>query len=537
MKAFIKTDRHKTGDEEAPLERVLQFERLLTSLSSKFINLPSERVEEEIKNGLKKVVAFLNADRSTFFELDQDSKIIRTICSYEVDGVEPFDTKVINAALPWYTEKIIRGEMLVLNRLPDVLPEKATIEKEYCRRTGLRSNLTIPIITADGGTCAIAFGCFHTARKWPEALLPRLRLVGEVFARAMIHKRTQEKLYRALYEIKRLQERLEKDCTYLQEEVLSEHNYENIIGNSNAIKYVLLRVDQVAPTEATVLVMGETGTGKELIARAIHHASPRCRRPLVKVNCAALPPDIIESELFGHEKGAFSGAWERRVGRFEYADGATLFLDEIGELPLDLQPKLLRVIEDGEFERVGSSRTRTCDVRILAATSRDLEAEVKACRFRKDLWYRLNVFPITVPPLRERREDIPLLVRHFVEAHARKMGKNIRVIPTSKMELLTAYAWPGNIRELQNVIEHSVIISQETTLQLADTILTVQKTDSSPSRPQNFDEMQRRFIEDALDRASWKIEGPSGAACMLDLKPSTLRYRMKKLGIRRRKTT
>jgi len=524
----------RNGKNKLALADMLQFEQLLTSLSSEFINLPTNRFEDEIKRGLKQVVEFLNVDRSTFFELGENKKDIATICSYSNNSVEPFDAKVTNTVLPWYTEKIIRGDMIVFNQLPDDLPEEAVAEKEYCHRTGMRSNLTIPISTVGGGICAIAFGCFRTNRKWPEQLLPRLRLVGEVFARALVHKRSEEKRRQALSEIKRLKERLEKDCTYLQEEVQSEHNFKNIIGNSNALKYALLRVDQVAPSEATVVIMGETGTGKELIARAIHHASSRCRRPLVKLNCAALPSGIIESELFGHERGAFSGAREKRIGRFEYADGATLFLDEIGELPLGLQPKLLRVIEDGEFERVGSSRTHTCDVRIIAATNQDLEVAVKAGRFRKDLWYRLSVFPITVPPLRDRREDIPLLVRHFVEKYAQKMGKTIQIIPTSKMDLLQAYAWPGNIRELQNVIERSVIISQGTNLQLVDTILTEQKIDSPPSQAQNFEGMQQRFILDALDRASWKIEGPSGAARMLDLKPSTLRYRMKKLGIQRR---
>lgn len=522
------------GKNNPALADILKFERLLTALSSEFINLPTDRLEDKIKRGLKQVVQFLNVDRSTFFELSENKRDIVTICSYSGDGVEPFDDKITNRVLPWYTEKIIRGDMIVLNRLPDDLPEEAAIEKEYCRRTGMRSNLTIPIRVADAGSCVIAFGCFRTSRKWPRQLLPRLRLVGEIFARALVHKRSEEKRHQALSEIKRLKERLERDCTYLQEEVQSEHNFKNIIGNSNALKYALLRVDQVAPSEATVLIMGETGTGKELIARAIHHASPRRRRPLVKLNCAALPPGIIESELFGHEKGAFSGSHGKRIGRFEYADGATLFLDEIGELPPDLQPKLLRIIEDGQFERVGSSRTRVCDVRIIAATNRDLEAAVKAGRFRKDLWFRLSVFPITVPPLRDRREDIPLLVRHFVEKYAQKAGKNIQVMSTSKMDRLHAYEWPGNIRELQNVIERGVIISKGTSLQLKDIFLTEPKIDSPPYRAQNFEEMQRLFIINALDRASWKIEGPSGAARMLDLKPSTLRYRMKKLGIERR---
>ena len=281
-------------------------------------------------------------------------------------------------------------------------------------------------------------------------------------------KRVELELREALSEIKRLKDQLEAERTYLQEEIKLEYNHENIIGQSDELKYTLYKVEQIAPTDTPVIVLGETGTGKELIVRAIHGSSPRKDRPLLKVNCATLPLNLIESELFGHEKGAFTGAFDRRLGRFEVADGATLFLDEIGELPLELQSKLLRVIQDGEFERLGSSRTIKVDVRILAATNRNLEEEVRNGRFRKDLWYRLNIFPITVPPLREHLEDIPQLVEYYVDKISRRLGKSIESIPTNVMNTLQNYHWPGNVRELENVIERAVINSSGPKLRLMD---------------------------------------------------------------------
>ena len=275
-------------------------------------------------------------------------------------------------------------------------------------------------------------------------------------------------LQAALSEIKELKEKLEVERAYLQEEIKSQYNHENLIGQSNALNYIFYKVEQIAPSDTTVLVLGETGTGKELVARAIHHLSRRKDRALVKVNCATLPANLIESELFGHEKGAFTGAHTRQLGRFEVANGATLFLDEIGELPLELQAKLLRVIQDGEFERLGSSGTVKVDVRVIAATNRNLEEEVRRGRFREDLWYRLSIFPISVPPLRERMEDIALLVEFFVYKISKRLGKSIESIPTSVMNTLQEYQWPGNIRELENVLERAAINSSGPKLRLVD---------------------------------------------------------------------
>ena len=343
-------------------------------------------------------------------------------------------------------------------------------------------------------------------------------------------KRVEMELREALSEIKQLKDQLEAERTYLQEEIKLQYNHENIIVQSDELKYTLYKVEQIAATDTPVIVLGETGTGKELIARAIHSSSLRRDRPLLKVNCAALPSDLIESELFGYERGAFTGAFDRRLGRFEVADGATLFLDEIGELPLELQAKLLRVIQDGEFERLGSSRTIKVDVRIIAATNRNLEEEVRNGRFRKDLWYRLNIFPIRVPALREHMEDLPQLVEYYVDKISRRLGKSIESIPTNVMNTLQNYHWPGNVRELENVIERAVINSSGPKLRLMDELKTPHK---DLTTPKTLEKVERDHIVRILEQTHWKVSGKNGASEILGLNVSTLRVRMRKLGIRR----
>jgi chemotaxis protein methyltransferase CheR len=333
----------------------------------------------------------------------------------------------------------------------------------------------------------------------------------------------------ALYEIQALKEKLEAERAYLQDEIKLEYNHENIVGQSDEINYVLYKVEQIAATDTNVLVLGETGTGKELVARAVHGLSLRRDRALVKMNCAVLPSNLIESELFGHEKGTFTGAHSRRLGRFEIANGATLFLDEIGELPLELQPKLLQVIQSGEFERLGSSQTIKVDVRIIAATNRNLEEEVRQGRFREDLWYRLNVFPITMPPLRDRLDDIPLLVKYYVAKIAKRLGKTIEIIPANLMHALQEYHWPGNVRELENVLERGVINSSGPKLRLVDELKKPLK-DLSPSRS-TLEAVERSYILQILEQTHWKVGGNNSAAEILGLDRSTLRARMRKLGI------
>jgi formate hydrogenlyase transcriptional activator len=350
----------------------------------------------------------------------------------------------------------------------------------------------------------------------------------------------------AFGQIRELKDQLSKEKLYLEEEIRTEMNFAQMIGNSVSLRRVLKHVETVAPTDSTVLIYGETGTGKELIARAIHDLSPRRSKPFVKLNCAAIPTGLLESELFGHERGAFTGAIAQRIGRFEVANGGTIFLDEIGEIPLELQTKLLRVLQEREFERLGSSRTLRTDARLLAATNRDLEAMVSEQKFRADLFFRLNVFPVHVPPLRERQGDIPLLVRHFAQQFSRRMNKVIETVPTVAMDALCLYHWPGNIRELQNVIERAVIVSTGPALNVDVAALKFSKighpveksnSESSPTNGTLHDALQqseRQQILRALEESNWVVAGPNGAAAHLGMKRSTLQQRIHKLGIARR---
>ncbi len=368
------------------------------------------------------------------------------------------------------------------------------------------------------------------SRSDTEELTRANRLLAEEVAE---HKRAEESLQISYAEIQRLKDRLVDENLYLRQEV-SREQYSDIIGRSDALTYVFFRVDQVASQHVTVLLLGETGTGKGLVARAIHNRSARSKQPMITVNCTSLPANLIESELFGREKGAFTGSHVRQMGRFELANGGTIFLDEIGEMPTDLQCKLLRVIQDGEFERLGSPRTTKVDVRIIAASNRNLEEEIRAGRFRQDLFYRLNVFPITIPPLRQRRDDIPLLVNYFVAKFNKKFGKRIVSVSPETVSALQAYHWPGNVRELENVIERAVITSPGPALQVLDRFDTF--TGSATQGGEDVKalaELEQDHIRQVLQITGWRIEGPKGAAVRLGLNPSTLRARMRKYDIRR----
>ncbi|MFO0698716.1 MAG: sigma 54-interacting transcriptional regulator [Nitrospira sp.] len=333
-------------------------------------------------------------------------------------------------------------------------------------------------------------------------------------------------------EVEQLTNRLQAENVYLREEIKLEHHFDEIIGESQAMKAVLRKVEQVAPTDSTVLLLGETGTGKELIARALHDLSPRRARSLVRVNCGAIPANLVESELFGHEKGSFTGALVKRIGRFELADGGTIFLDEIGELPLDAQVKLLRVLQEREFERIGSGRSTKVNIRVIAATNRDLPAAVKAGSFRSDLLYRLNVFPIDLPPLRNRPSDIPRFVRAFADRFSKKFGKRLDQIPQATMDRLTRYAWPGNVRELENVIERAAILSRGPVLQV-DEVLFQSDRAIVPDTSSTLEEVERAHIFRILQEVDWVVEGKQGASTRLGLHPNTLRSRMQKLGIKK----
>jgi formate hydrogenlyase transcriptional activator len=389
---------------------------------------------------------------------------------------------------------------------------------------GLKTFCSVPLVTAQGILGTLNLGAFEPGA-FSSSQLPLLRqIAGQIaiaVSNAMSYKRIEE-----------LNAQLAREKIYLQDEIRTEQLFEEIVGRSAALRRVLKEVETVAPTDSTVLILGETGSGKELFARAIHQLSARRDNAFVKLNCAAIPTGLLESELFGHEKGAFTGAIGQRIGRFELAHRGTVFLDEIGEVPLELQPKLLRVLQEREFERLGSARTLKSDARLIAATNRDLAALVDTQQFRQDLFYRLNVFPIQVPSLRERREDIPMLVRHFAQQFARRMKKPIENIPAETMDALTRYDWPGNIRELQNLIERAVILSGGPTLEVPMMSLAVRRNGASiESSSETLEQAERRHITSVLEGSHWVVAGPNGAAQKLGMKRSTLQFRMRKLGI------
>lgn len=414
-------------------------------------------------------------------------------------------------------------------------PEQMIAEGSLARwkNPALRARLMAALETHGFITNAEAETVTHTGRRI-HVIYSVKRVGDDIIGMVMDitdRKQAELQLQLAYKQIRQLQAQLEAESTYLQEEIKLEHNFENIIGQSEPLKYVLHRVELVAPQDSAVIILGETGTGKELIARAIHQLSSRSGRPLVKVNCAALPGDLIESELFGREKGAYTGATTTQAGRFEIADKSTIFLDEIGELPLTLQAKLLRVLESGRFERLGSPRTLHSDIRIIAATNRDLEEEVKHKRFREDLWYRLKIFPVTVPPLRDRIEDIPLLVDHFVRFFARKMGREYDElkISASAMQNMQSYSWPGNVRELKHVVEAALITATGNKVDFNLPTTSAHWT----TRLKTFAEMEREYLITVLDQTKWKVGGENSASTILDMPASTVRSRMKKLGIKR----
>jgi formate hydrogenlyase transcriptional activator len=455
--------------------------------------------------------------------IEDGAKLQGHILSRMADGAEATQPTVLpsqGTACQWVIE---HREWYVASSSEEYR-ERFPVTFEVMSGDRLESLLALPLISAD--QCLGALFFMSSARGAYDNLSRSLvEQVASAVAVALDDCLAHE-------EVRRLRDRLAAETVYLQEEIKTEHNFEAIIGTSPAIKRVFEAIARVAPTDATVLLTGETGTGKELVARAIHHLSQRRDRVMVKVNCAAIPAGLVESELFGHEKGAFTGALARKIGRFELADGATIFLDEVGEIPLDLQTKLLRVLQEGEFERLGSTRTFKVNVRVMAATNRDLERETREGRFRSDLYYRLKVFPIAVPPLRERPEDIPLLVAHFLRKYSAVLGKKVVSVPTRALERLQQYAWPGNIRELEHMIERAVILSEGSELRLDDWMA------ASPGARQDdgdgtLEMVEREHILRVLEQTGWRVSGERGAAKKLGLKPTTLEARMKKLGIYR----
>ncbi len=644
---------------QADLEERLRFETLLSDLSAQFVHLPGTQLDGEIEAAMRRVCDCLGLDLIALWQWSPDSPhlLIMTHLYRPLGGPpvpSPMDAREF---FPWIQAQILANREISFESI-DHLPPEAARDKEAFRHFGIRTNLVFPLSVSAGAVFgALSFNDMQRERIWSARLKERLRLIAQVFANALAHRRAEKLLqeqeerlqlaadsagaglwilevssgrfwvtekarelfefppeqdvtldrvletvhpedretvrravdtamreqreisieYRivrpnggtrwissrgrprdggsgasdrlmgislnvterkagqlaleqAYQEIRQLKERLEKENIYLRQGDDFHYVKSGIIGQSEAVRRVLQQAEQVAPTDSSVLLQGETGTGKELVAEFIHQRSPRHARLMVQVNCSALPATLIESELFGREKGAFTGALTRQAGRFEIADGSTLFLDEIGDLPLDLQAKLLRVLQEGRFERLGSSRTLTVNVRVITATNRDLAEEVRRGHFRQDLFYRLNVFPIHLPPLRERAEDIPLLVQSFVHEFAGRLGRKIRTVPRRTMEALQRYPWPGNIRELRNVLERAVIVSAGDTLQMD---LPAVAPGQVPS-VSTLAEAEADHIRAALERTGGRIKGPGGAAELLGMNPSTLYSRMKKLGLLRR---
>ena len=511
----VSIDITERKEAEEALKDRLRFERLLSGLSARFVNMPPDRIDSEIEDGLRQILEFGHVDRCALLRLLPDKGTYRITHAASSDDVPPVPSGVElpRSLYPWAYEKLAeKHEVVSISRLDD-LPAEANVDRQTCIERGIRSYVNIPILVG-ASIDVIYISSVKSERVWPEALFPRLQLLGEIFVNAL--------------QIKDLRQRLEQENIYLQEEIKLLVEHAHIVGQSVAMKKVLAQAEQVAKTDSTVLLLGETGTGKDLLARAIHSMSLRKDRPLVTVNCASLPPTLIESELFGREKGAYTGALTRMVGRFEIADGSTIFLDEIGELPLDLQSKLLRVLENGTFERLGSTKPMHVNVRIIAATNRDIEQEVKDGKFRQDLFYRLNVFPIMIPPLRKRPEDVPLLVRAIVKEFQKKMGKDIESIPKKTMHALQSYSWPGNVRELRNVIEHAMIVSKRKSLE----VQVPKPSSTETNATDNLYDVERIHLVAVLERTGWRLAGPGGAAEVLGLKRTTLQAKMKKLGIK-----
>ena len=512
--------------ERLAAEERLEFERFVAELSGQFINVPTAQIEETIGKGLGRIGDLLALDRCTFYKVGADGILVESL-SWTAAGVQPVSEPVPAMKLiPWSLRQVLANEVVCFSDLVQVPNE---VDRRGYLTADIKSAVVVPLCIDGSVAGALEFDTVGRARTWGPEVLHRLKVIASVFDQVLARQRRDDLLQRAVKEAERLKEQLQAENVLLRREAQERFGFASVVGQSPALRRVLEQIQQVAPTDSTVLLLGETGTGKELFATQIHELGPRRARAMVRVNCAAIPATLIESELFGREKGAFTGALARQVGRFELADRSTIFLDEIGDLPHDVQVKLLRVLEERRIERLGSPQPIAVDTRIIAATHRNLEQRVAAGTFRDDLYYRLNVFPIHVPPLRERIEDIPLLTWRFVEEFSKAFGKRIESIDKDSLAALQHYAWPGNIRELRNVVERAMIVSTGKRLTITPPVPSAAAIKRSPKL---FD-VEKEHIRDILESTGWRIRGPGGAADRLGLKPTTLETRMVKLGLKR----
>ena len=525
---------------EGRIIRTPVFGSLIRETLSKFAVLQNGAIDREIVETLRRISELLGLQKAKVWWNGGAGPIALTHY-WPANDESVLPGRELEPSFPWLAGRALKGEVTAYSQLKE-LPEDAGKDKELLLREGTRSMAAFPL-QLDGAVAGVV--SFETAThemEWRPLLLEKLELVSTLVAQAVArkllemklaeeHRRAEETMLKCSAEIRELKQRLLIESDLFRAESTMNKGHGQIIGRSRGIKRVLRQVEQVAPVNSPVLITGETGTGKELIAQEIHSLSSCKDRVMVLVNCAALPSALVESELFGRERGAYTGALTSQVGRFEIADGSTIFLDEVGELSMEVQAKLLRVLQQGEFQRLGSPKTHKVNVRVIAATNRDLAEEVRKGRCREDLYYRLKVFPIDIPPLRDRAEDIPLLVFAFMEEFSSRMGKKVTKIPRKAMELLQGHAWPGNIRELRNVIERSVILTAGDTLKLS----VLGEAPSRDAHPVTLAQAEREHILKTLESTEWTIKGSHGAAARLGLQPSTLYSRMQKLGIPHRR--
>ncbi len=503
------------------------FERLVSEVASRFVMVPPEQVDDAIVESIQRIAEALDLDRGSWWQVkpgSDDAVVVHTWTLPEYRGMQPGDSAQV--LVPWLLAHAHKGEITAFSD-PNEVPNPE--DRAGLRKFGVKSGVSVPFMLNGELNALLGFDAIRAHRTWSPEIIDRLRLVTAIFGQALVRKDTEQRLQAALAEVRELQNHLAVENVYLRREVTASVRSLPIVADSDVTKRVIEQIEAVAPTNATVLLLGETGTGKEVFAKAIHRASELHRRPMITVNCAAIPTALIESELFGRERGAYTGAIARQIGRFEMANDSTIFLDEIGELPLDAQAKLLRVLQERVIERLGGGQPVKVNVRVIAATNRALEKAIADRSFREDLYYRLNVFPISVPPLRERVEDIPALVWTFIEEYSAAFRKPIESISRESLTALQHYSWPGNVRELRNVIERAVITARGPRL-VVDVPAGVC---ASPPKRQRLIDLEAEQIRQVLESVGWRVRGPGGAAEVLGIKPNTLDSRMARLGIRR----
>lgn len=523
--------REKLRDDLAEASRRSEaFERLVTDLAARFVMIQPHDVDAAVVDSLEQISEMLGVDRGTWWRSPDDGAGDAVVThGWTRPGYRVMQTgDAADAHVPWIFSRLQHGAIVAFGN-PDELPNET--DRETMKRYGTSSGVALPFSVEGRVRAFLGFSAIRESRGWPREVIDRLRLVTTVIGQALMRKESEEQLHLALDEVQRLRDQLASENMQLRGVTKAPRTQHVVVAESVAARRAVDLIEAVAPTPATVLLFGETGTGKEVFAQAIHRSSPRHGRPMITVNCGAIPATLIESELFGRERGAYTGALARQVGRFEMAHDSTIFLDEIGELPLEAQVKLLRVLQDKVIERLGGGQPIKVNVRIIAATNRNLERAVEEHTFREDLFYRLNVFPIEVPPLRERVEDVTALAWTFIDEYATAFRKPITSIAPESLEALKLYTWPGNVRELRNLIERAVIVAKGPRLVVDPPATTMAPVPVKKSM--RLAELEAGQIRAILEQVGWRVRGKGGAAELLGIKPNTLDSRMARLGIRR----